>query len=138
VNLVYTIEVERVGVFDWSRDAVPIKRDPLWPREDRNAIHAARRIRHGGRKHAGEGRPPGRDDRAILENMKPEAAYFYAEDGKRLALVFYEMDDASRIPAVAEPWFLALNARVEIKLVMVADDLAKAGPAIEDAVRRFG
>ena len=70
--------------------------------------------------------------------MKPEAAYFYAEDGKRSALVFYEMDDASRIPAVAESWFLALNARVEIKPVMVADDLAKAGPAIEDAVRRFG
>ena len=67
--------------------------------------------------------------------MKPEAAYFYAEDGKRSALVFYEMDDASRIPAVAESWFLALNARVEIKPVMVADDLAKAGPAIEDAVR---
>ena len=29
VNLVYTIEVERVGAFDWNRDAVPIKRDPL-------------------------------------------------------------------------------------------------------------
>ena len=75
---------------------------------------------------------------AILENMKPEAAYFYAEEGKRSALVFFEMDDASRIPAVAEPWFLAFNARVEIKPVMVADDLAKAGHAIEDAVRRFG
>ena len=29
VNLVYTIEVERIGAFDWNRDAVPIKRDPL-------------------------------------------------------------------------------------------------------------
>ena len=29
VNLVYTIEVERVGAFDWNRHAVPIKRDPL-------------------------------------------------------------------------------------------------------------
>ena len=28
VNLVYTIEVERIA-FDWNRDAVPIKRDPL-------------------------------------------------------------------------------------------------------------
>ena len=29
VNLVYTIEVERIHVFDWNRDAVPIKHDPL-------------------------------------------------------------------------------------------------------------
>ena len=29
VNLVYTIEVERVGAFDWNRIAVPIKRNPL-------------------------------------------------------------------------------------------------------------
>ena len=29
VNLVYTIEVERIHAFDWNRDAVPIKRDPL-------------------------------------------------------------------------------------------------------------
>ena len=29
VNLVYTVEVERVGAFDWNRDAVPVKRDPL-------------------------------------------------------------------------------------------------------------
>ena len=30
MNPVYTIEVERIGAFDWTRDAVPIKRDPLW------------------------------------------------------------------------------------------------------------
>ena len=29
VNLVYTIEVERIGAFDWNRDAVPIKCDPF-------------------------------------------------------------------------------------------------------------
>ena len=29
VNLVYTIEVERVGAFDRNRIAIPIKRDPL-------------------------------------------------------------------------------------------------------------
>ena len=29
VNLVYTIEIERIHAFDWNRDAVPIKRDPL-------------------------------------------------------------------------------------------------------------
>ena len=48
------------------------------------------------------------------------------------------MDGASRIPAVAKPWFSAFNVRVENKPLMVGDGLAKAGAAIEDAERRFG
>jgi hypothetical protein len=47
------------------------------------------------------------------------------------------MHDASQIPAIAEPWFLAFNANVEIQPVMVPDDLMKAGPAIEQAVKKY-
>ena len=46
--------------------------------------------------------------------------------------------DPSQIPAVAEPWFLAFNASVEIHPVMTPADLAKAGPAIEQAVKKYG
>jgi len=48
------------------------------------------------------------------------------------------MNDVSEIPAIAEPWFLALNARCEVSPVMVAADLQKAGPAIERAVKNYG
>jgi hypothetical protein len=48
------------------------------------------------------------------------------------------MDDASQIPAIAEPWFLALNAAIEVTPVMVPEDLQKAGPAIERAVKTYG
>jgi hypothetical protein len=48
------------------------------------------------------------------------------------------MDDASQIPAIAEPWFLAVNATVEFKPVMKMEDLLKAGPSIEKAVKKFG
>ena len=75
---------------------------------------------------------------SILEELKPEAAYFLAEDGERAAFLFVEMDDASQIPAVAEPWFLALNASVSFTPVMVAEDLMKAGPAIDQAVKKYG
>ena len=47
------------------------------------------------------------------------------------------MQDASQIPAIAEPWFLAFNASIEIHPVMVPDDLAKAGSAIEAAVNKY-
>jgi hypothetical protein len=48
------------------------------------------------------------------------------------------MEDASQIPAIAEPWFLAVNASVEFQPVMVMEDLLKAGPSIEKAVKKFG
>lgn len=75
---------------------------------------------------------------SILADLKPEAAYFTDESGDRTAFIFFEMQDASQIPAIAEPWFLAFSARVELHAVMVPADLAKAGPAIEQAVKTYG
>lgn len=74
----------------------------------------------------------------ILQELKPEAAYFVADKGKRSAILFVNMDDASQIPAIAEPWFLAVNARVEFQPAMKIEDLRKAGPSIEKAVKKFG
>ena len=36
-------------------------------------------------------------------NLKPEAAYFTDTDGHGSEYLFFEMQDASRIPAIAEP-----------------------------------
>ena len=74
---------------------------------------------------------------SILEELKPEAAYFIASNGKRTALLFLDMQDQSQIPALAEPWFLAFNASVELTPVMTLEDLKKAGPAIERAVQKY-
>jgi len=75
---------------------------------------------------------------SILADLKPEAVYFAADNGQRTAFIFLEMQDASQIPAIAEPWFLAFNASIEMHPVMVPDDLMKAGPAIEQAVKKYG
>lgn len=75
---------------------------------------------------------------AILEEQKPEAAYFMASGGKRTALLFVDLKNASEIPKYAEPWFLALDASVEVQPVMVAADLKKAGPSIAKVVKQFG
>ncbi len=75
---------------------------------------------------------------SIVEDLKPEAAYFVADEGQRTAILVINMEDASQIPAIAEPWFLAFNAEIEATPAMVAEDLEKAGPAIEQAVKKFG
>ena len=75
---------------------------------------------------------------AILEELEPEAAYFTAVDGCRGGYIVVEMEDASQIPAVAEPLFLAFDANVEIEPVMTAEDLASAGPAIQQAAQKYG
>jgi hypothetical protein len=74
---------------------------------------------------------------SILADLKPEAVYFTDDNGQRTGFLFIEMQDASQIPAIAEPWFLAFNASVEIHPVMVPDDLARAGSSIEAAVKKY-
>ncbi len=75
---------------------------------------------------------------SILKGLKPEAAYFTDDNGQRTGFIVLDMKDASQIPAIAEPWFLAFNASIELHPVMIPEDLAKAGPAIERAVKTYG
>ena len=74
----------------------------------------------------------------ILADLKPEAVYFTDDNGQRTGFIFLEMQDASQIPAVAEPRFLAFNAGIEIHPVMIPEDLARAGEAIKEAVKKYG
>ena len=62
----------------------------------------------------------------ILDAIKPEAAYFTEQHGTR-AVIICDLADPSKIPALAEPWFLTFNADVEFKSVMLPADLEKAG-----------
>ncbi len=76
--------------------------------------------------------------KSILDDMKPEAAYFVAENGKRTGIFFVNIQDASEIPRIAEPLFLAFGAHVECTPAMIAQDLAAASPAIEKAAKKYG
>ena len=75
---------------------------------------------------------------SILSEQKPEAAYFTALEGQRTGILILNMQDNADVPKLAEPWFLAFNAAIEMHLAMVPADLAKAAPAIEQAVKKFG
>ena len=63
---------------------------------------------------------------SMLRDLEPEAAYFFANDGKRSGMMVFDMTDTSQIPQIAEPLFQSFNAEVEFLPVMNADDLKKA------------
>ena len=73
----------------------------------------------------------------ILNELKPEAAFFAEDNGKRTGFIFLDLKDTSQIPALAEPWFLAFNAHVELHPAMNLDDLKRATPGIEKAVKSY-
>jgi hypothetical protein len=70
----------------------------------------------------------GAKTKKILDQLKPEAAYFMADrNGRRCGVLIVDMAETSQIPSLAEPWFLTFNAAVEFFPVMLPQDLAAAG-----------
>ena len=74
----------------------------------------------------------------ILQEIKPECAYFGDADGKRTGFFVVNLEGLHKIPATVEPWFLAFNASVQLTPVMTAEDLQKAGPDIKRAAKKYG
>ncbi len=72
----------------------------------------------------------------ILEEIKPEAVYFAEFEGRRSAILIVDVAEPSRIPAIAEPFFLSFNADVEFHVVMSRDDLGRAG--LDELGRKWG
>ncbi len=62
----------------------------------------------------------------ILEASKPEAAYFYDNEGCRGGTLVVNLNDPSEIPQLAEPWFLTFNASVEFRVAMTPEDLGRS------------
>ena len=71
---------------------------------------------------------------ATMQSLKPEAAYFFADNGLRTALFVFNMDDVSRIPVIVEPLFMAMNAALTMIPVMNAEDLQKG---LAEAAKNF-
>jgi hypothetical protein len=72
----------------------------------------------------------------ILEDCAPETVYFTEEDGCRGAVLSVNVEKASDVPRLAEPWFLSFNAQVHFQIAMTPEDLRKSG--IEDLGRKWG
>jgi hypothetical protein len=48
------------------------------------------------------------------------------------------MDDASQIPAIAEPLFLAMDATVQVHPVFTPEDMPGAMESLQQAAQKYG
>jgi hypothetical protein len=62
----------------------------------------------------------------ILQDIKPEAAYFgKGNGGQRGVVVIVDVSTAADIPRFTEPWYLMFEATVEVCPCMSVEDIAK-------------
>lgn len=64
----------------------------------------------------------------VFTRIKPEAAYFSADGGKRTIHAFFDLPDATEICPAAEAFFVNLDAKVEFVPCMNQQEL-EAGVA---------
>ncbi|MES5819549.1 hypothetical protein [Streptomyces sp. RG80] len=65
-----------------------------------------------------------------LENIKPEAAYFTLDHGVRTCYLVFDLQDSSQMPPIGEPFFMDLDAELDMTPVMNAEDLQKGLSAL--------
>ncbi|HZU16645.1 MAG TPA: hypothetical protein VFD01_08645 [Candidatus Dormibacteraeota bacterium] len=73
--------------------------------------------------------------RETLDALKPEAAYFTTTEGQRTALIVFDMKDVAMMPKLAEPFFMRLDARVDLAPVMDAQDLERGLQQVRELTR---
>ena len=74
---------------------------------------------------------------SILGDAKPEAGYFYLENGRRTCMIIFEMTDASQLPAAVEPWFLSMGADITLVPVMNGEDFEKIEPSLGATIQKY-
>lgn len=72
----------------------------------------------------------------ILEESKPETAYFTEQEGKRAGIFIVNVQSPSDIPAFAEPFYLNFQANCTFRILMTPEDLQKAG--LEELGKKWG
>ncbi|WP_030056419.1 MULTISPECIES: hypothetical protein [Streptomyces] len=59
----------------------------------------------------------------VMGQLKPEAAYFFARNGRRAMLFVLDVPDESSVVTTCEPFWLQLGADVQLHICMNADEL---------------
>ncbi|MFF8384872.1 DUF3303 family protein [Streptomyces kanasensis] len=63
--------------------------------------------------------------RRMTDQLRPEAVYFTANEGRRSCVMVFDMQDSSQLPVICEPFFQEMGAEVEIRPCMNVEDLQR-------------
>jgi hypothetical protein len=74
----------------------------------------------------------------VMEDLKPEAAYFYAENGQRSGHFIIDSQDAVDLVRVCEPLWFGLKADVAMIPVMNAEDIQTGLGELQGIIQRYG
>ncbi|HXH64573.1 MAG TPA: DUF3303 family protein [Mariprofundaceae bacterium] len=74
---------------------------------------------------------------SLMEDFKPEAAYFFPENGQRSGFMIVNVTDSSDLARVAESFWHGLHADISVTPVMNGEDLGKGLGGIEGILKRY-
>jgi hypothetical protein len=73
----------------------------------------------------------------LMEDLKPEAAYFYPDQGLRAGHFIVQMDESSQVLEITERVWYAFGGDVEMTPVMSAEDIQKAIPSAAGIAQKY-
>jgi len=79
----------------------------------------------------------GQNFHSLMEDFKPEAAYFFPENGQRSGFMVVDVTDSSDLVKVAESFWFGLRADITVTPVMNGEDLGKGLGGIEGIITRY-
>jgi hypothetical protein len=66
----------------------------------------------------------------FMTQNKPESAYFTVTNGERTAFFVLDISDSSAMPAIGEPMYMSLGAKLEFRPVMNVEELQRGLSAL--------
>ncbi len=75
---------------------------------------------------------------SVLTEQKAESVYFGAKDGHRTCFYVANVDDASKISALLEPWWHMGAETVQPVPVLTMKDMQKAEPEVIAIAKQYG
>lgn len=74
---------------------------------------------------------------SLMDDFKPEAAYFFTEQGVRSGFMVLNVGEQPEFIKLAESFWFGLRAKISITPVMNGEDLEKGLVGMEDLLKRY-